>query len=147
MKLDIEDIRGLLPQRYPMLLVDRIVNVDLDANTIDGYKNVTANEEFFNGHFPEHPVMPGVLIIEAMAQAAGLLGFTMGKKQPGDNSVYYFAGADQVRFRQPVVPGDRLDLHAEFIAEKRGIWKFSCQGSVDGKIVSSAVITCAKKEI
>ena len=145
--MQIDEIRALLPQRYPFLLVDRVIDVDLKNNTIDCYKNITANEEFFNGHFPGHPIMPGVLIIEAMAQAAGLLGFKMANKEPGENLVYYFAGADNVRFRKPVVPGDRLQLLAEFVAEKRGIWKFSCRALVDGKIVSSAVITCAKKEI
>ncbi|WP_281647943.1 3-hydroxyacyl-ACP dehydratase FabZ [Parendozoicomonas sp. Alg238-R29] len=145
--MGIEEIQELLPQRYPFLLVDRVVGVDLKKNTIDCYKNVTANENFFNGHFPGHPIMPGVLIVEAMAQAAGLLGFKMANKQPGDNSVYYFAAADKVRFKMTVVPGDRLQLTAEFLAEKRGIWKFSCQALVDGRIASSAVITCAKKEI
>ncbi len=147
MIMGIEEIQELLPQRYPFLLVDRVVGVDLKKNTIDCYKNVTANENFFNGHFPGHPIMPGVLIVEAMAQAAGLLGFKMANKQPGDNSVYYFAAADKVRFKMTVVPGDRLQLTAEFLAEKRGIWKFSCQALVDGRIASSAVITCAKKEI
>ena len=145
--MKIEEIRELLPQRYPFLLVDRVVGIDLEENIIDCYKNVTCNEEFFNGHFPEHSVMPGVLIVEAMAQAAGLLGFKMAGKISGDRSVYYFAGADNVRFRQPVIPGDKLQLIAEFIAEKRSIWKFSCRALVDGKIVSSAFITCAQKEI
>ena len=143
----IDEIKALLPQRYPFLLVDRVVDIDLEKNTIDCYKNVTANEEFFNGHFPGHPVMPGVLIIEAMAQAAGLLGFTMAGKTGGESSVYYFAAADKVRFRQPVVPGDRLQLVAEYLGCKRDIWKFSCKALVDGKMASSAVITCAKKDI
>ncbi|MCK5894758.1 MAG: 3-hydroxyacyl-ACP dehydratase FabZ [Endozoicomonadaceae bacterium] len=141
----IDEIQTLLPQRFPFLLVDRVVSIDLENSTIDCYKNVTANEEFFNGHFPEHPVMPGVLIIEAMAQAAGLLGFTMGGKTE-DSSVYYFAAADKVRFRQPVVPGDRLQLIAECLGHKRDIWKFSCKALVDDKLASSAVIICAKKD-
>ncbi|MTI14254.1 3-hydroxyacyl-ACP dehydratase FabZ [Sansalvadorimonas verongulae] len=145
--MNVEDIQALLPQRYPFLLVDRVVGFDLEKRTIDCYKNVTANEEFFNGHFPGHPVMPGVLIIEAMAQAAGILGCKMTDRKPGENSVYYFAAADNVRFRRTVVPGDRLQLTAQFVAEKRGIWKFSCQAHVDGTLASSAVITCAKKEI
>ncbi|MBU2705788.1 MULTISPECIES: 3-hydroxyacyl-ACP dehydratase FabZ [Zooshikella] len=145
--MNIQEIKAYLPQRYPFLLVDRVVELDLEANTISCYKNVSVNEEFFNGHFPEHPIMPGVLIIEAMAQAAGILGFKMSGKQPEDNHVYYFAGADKVRFKQPVVPGDRLQLNASFVMEKRGIWKFSCQALVDGKLASSAEILCAKKEL
>ena len=147
MEMGIEEIQALLPQRYPFLLVDRVVGINLEEKTIDCYKNVTANEDFFNGHFPGHPVMPGVLIVEAMAQAAGILGFKMANKQPGESTVYYFAAADKVRFKKTVVPGDRLQLTAHFLAEKRGIWKFSCQALVDGTLASSAVITCAKKEI
>lgn len=143
----IDEIKALLPQRYPFLLVDRVVDIDREKNVIDCYKNVTANEEFFNGHFPGHPVMPGVLIVEAMAQAAGLLGFTMASAVSEENSVYYFAAADKVRFRQPVVPGDRLQLVAEYLGHKRDIWKFSCKAMVDGKTASSAVITCARKDL
>lgn len=142
----IDEIRTLLPQRFPFLLIDRVVDIDLENSTIDCYKNVTANEEFFNGHFPEHSVMPGVLILEAMTQAAGLLGFTMGRKKAEDKSVYYFAAADKVRFRQPVVPGDRLQLIAECLGCKRDIWKFFCKALVDDTLVSSAVIICAKKD-
>ncbi len=145
--MNIEKIKEYLPQRYPFLLVDRVVSVDLEAKTIDCYKNVSGNEEFFIGHFPDHPIMPGVLIIEAMAQSAGILGFKMSDKTKDDNSVYYFAGADKVRFRQPVVPGDKLELKAKFLAQKRDIWKFSCQAIVEGKVVSSAEIICAKKEL
>lgn len=147
MIMNIEKIKEYLPQRYPLLLVDRVVDVDLEEMVIDCYKNVSGNEEFFNGHFPHHPIMPGVLIIEAMAQAAGILGFLMSDKKKEDETVYYFAGADKVRFRKPVVPGDKLELKARFLAQKRDIWKFSCQATVDGKVVSSAVIICAKKEL
>ncbi|RRJ85099.1 3-hydroxyacyl-ACP dehydratase FabZ [Aestuariirhabdus litorea] len=145
--MNLEKIKEYLPQRYPFLLVDRVIDVDLEANRIRCYKNVSGNEEFFNGHFPDHPIMPGVLIIEAMAQAAGILGFRMSNKKKEDSTVYYFAGADKVRFKQPVVPGDRLDLEAEFVVQKRDIWKFSCKALVDGKVVSSAEIICAKKEL
>ncbi len=145
--MNIEKIKEYLPQRYPFLLVDRVVDVDLENNSIDCYKNVSGNEDFFNGHFPDHPIMPGVLIIEAMAQAAGILGFRMSDKKKEDNTVYYFAGADKVRFKQPVVPGDRLDLRADYITQKRDIWKFSCKALVNGKVVSSAEIICAKKEL
>lgn len=143
----IEKIREILPHRYPFLLVDRVVAVDMDSNAIECIKNVTVNEPFFNGHFPGHPIMPGVLIIEAMAQAAGILGFQMVGSQPEENSIYYFAGADKVRFKSPVVPGDQVVLRAQYLVRKRNIWKFSCEALVDGKIVCSAEITCARKEL
>ncbi|MBU1294511.1 MAG: 3-hydroxyacyl-ACP dehydratase FabZ [Gammaproteobacteria bacterium] len=144
--MDVNEIRQYLPHRYPFLLVDRIVEINLNDSII-AYKNVTINEPFFNGHFPNHPVMPGVLIIEAMAQAAGVLGFkTMGKK-PEDGSIYYFVGVDNARFKRPVVPGDRLQLEAKIIAEKRGIWKFECRATVDGQLACSATIMCADRKI
>ncbi|MCY4177912.1 MAG: 3-hydroxyacyl-ACP dehydratase FabZ [Endozoicomonadaceae bacterium] len=143
--MHIEDIKKLLPQRYPFLLVDRVVEVDLQKQSIVGYKNVSANENFFNGHFPGQPIMPGVLIIEAMAQAAGILGFSIEGKKEGD--LYLFAGADKVKFRQPVVPGDCLELKAQLLTKKRHISKFACQALVNGKLACSAEVTCAKKEI
>ena len=143
--MHIEEIKTLLPQRYPFLFVDRVEEINLEEQSITCYKNVSANENFFNGHFPEQPIMPGVLIIEAMAQAAGILGFSIEGKKEGD--LYLFAGADKVKFRQPVVPGDRLELRAKFVARKRHISKFSCQALVDGNVVCSATVTCAKKEI
>ncbi len=106
--MDINEIRQLLPHRYPFLLVDRVVAIDLEQKTINAYKNVSINEPFFNGHFPQHPIMPGVLIIEAMAQAAGVLGFKIMDASPEDGTLYYFVGSDKLRFRQPVVPGDRF---------------------------------------
>jgi len=141
----IEEIKTLLPQRYPFLLVDRVVNIDLEKRSIICYKNVSANEGFFNGHFPDNPIMPGVLIIESMAQAAGILGFSIDGKKKGE--LYLFAGADKIKFRQPVVPGDRLELKAQFVTRKRHISKFSCQALVDGKTACSAEVTCAKKEV
>lgn len=138
----------MLPHRYPFLLVDRVVDVDLEHNVIECIKNVSVNEPQFTGHFPKHPVMPGVLLIEAMAQAAGILGFQMKSRDAAEeHTIYYFAGADNVRFRQPVVPGDQVRLKARFKALKRNIWKFSCEASVDGKIVCSADVTCARKEL
>lgn len=143
--MDINEIREYLPHRYPFLLVDRVVSMEL-GKSIVAYKNVTTNEPFFTGHFPDLPVMPGVLIVEAMAQAAGILGFkTMGKK-PSDGSIYYFVGADDLRFKRPVVPGDRLMLEASIESEKRGIWKFKVQCNVDGELVSSATILCADRK-
>ncbi|BAP43864.1 3-hydroxyacyl-ACP dehydratase FabZ [Pseudomonas sp. 21LCFQ02] len=145
--MDINEIREYLPHRYPFLLVDRVAELDLEGKTIRAYKNVSVNEPFFNGHFPQHPIMPGVLIIEAMAQAAGILGFKMLDAKPADGTLYYFVGSDKLRFRQPVVPGDQLTLEAKFVSRKRQIWKFECQASVDGKSVCSAEIICAEREL
>lgn len=145
--ISIEEIRKILPHRYPFLLVDRVLDVDLENNVIECIKNVSVNEPQFAGHFPEHPVMPGVLLIEAMAQAAGILGYQMKSREAQDRTIYYFAGADNVRFRLPVVPGDQVRLRARFVALKRNIWKFSCDASVDGKIVCSADVTCARKDL
>ena len=143
----IEEIREILPHRYPFLLVDRVIAVDLQNNTIDCIKNVSVNEAFFNGHFPGHAIMPGVLLVEALAQAAGILGYQMVGCEPDENSIYYFAGADKVRFKQPVVPGDQVILKANYIARKRNIWKFSCEARVDDKVVCAAEVTCARKEL
>ncbi|HDS1748336.1 MULTISPECIES: 3-hydroxyacyl-ACP dehydratase FabZ [Pseudomonas] len=145
--MDINEIREYLPHRYPFLLVDRVTDLDFEAQSIRAYKNVSINEPFFNGHFPEHPVMPGVLIIEAMAQAAGILGFKMLDAKPADGTLYYFVGSDKLRFRQPVLPGDQLVLEAKFIGRKKTIWKFECRALVDGKPVCSAEITCAEREL
>ncbi|MBR9885502.1 MAG: 3-hydroxyacyl-ACP dehydratase FabZ [Oceanospirillales bacterium] len=144
--MDVKEIREYLPHRYPFLLVDRVVDLK-PSESIVAYKNVTVNEPFFNGHFPDHPVMPGVLIIEAMAQAAGILGFKTMDKTPQDGSIYYFVGADNVRFKRPVVPGDRLQLEAKVVSERRGIWKFEVNSSVDGETVSSATILCADRKV
>ena len=144
--MDINEIRELLPHRYPFLLVDRVVEMDLEEKRIRAYKNVTINEPFFNGHFPGHPIMPGVLIIEAMAQAAGLLGFSlMGAKAAAD-TLYLVVGSDNLRFRSPVTPGDQLILEARVLSTKRGLWKFECQASVDGKAVCSGEIICAEQK-
>ncbi len=141
----IEDVKEYLPQRYPFLLVDRVL--ELEPNKyIKAYKNVTTNEEFFIGHFPDKPIMPGVLIIEAMAQVSGVLGFKSQGKKPRDGYVYYFVGADGVRFKKPVVPGDQLFLEAEILAVKRGIYKFQCKATVYGQLVSEAVILCAERQ-
>ncbi len=145
--MDINEIREYLPHRYPFLLVDRVVELDTEAKRIRAYKNVTINEPFFTGHFPQHPIMPGVLIIEAMAQAAGILGFKMMDVKPSDGTLYYFVGSDKLRFRQPVLPGDQLMLEAKYLSVKRGIWKFECEASVDGKAVCSAEIICAERKL
>ncbi|ADZ90430.1 3-hydroxyacyl-ACP dehydratase FabZ [Marinomonas mediterranea] len=143
--MDVNEIRRYLPHRYPFLLVDRVTELNLN-DSIVAYKNVTVNEPFFNGHFPDHPVMPGVLIIEAMAQAAGVLGFKTMDKTPEDGSIYYFVGADNTRFKRPVVPGDRLQLEAKIVTERRGIWKFECKATVEGELACSATILCADRK-
>lgn len=144
--MDVNEIRKYLPHRYPFLLVDRVVEL-VPGESIVAYKNVTINEPFFNGHFPDHPVMPGVLIVEAMAQAAGILGFKTMDKTPQDGSIYYFVGSDKLRFKRPVVPGDQLQLEANIISEKRGIWKFDVKATVNGELVSSATILCADRKV
>lgn len=144
--MDILEIKEYLPHRYPFLLVDRVVELEL-GESITAIKNVTVNEPFFNGHFPESPIMPGVLIIEAMAQAAGILGFKTVDKKPADGSIYMFVGSNKMRFKRPVVPGDQLVLKARILSEKRGIWKFGCESEVDGKFVAGGEILCADRKI
>jgi 3-hydroxyacyl-[acyl-carrier-protein] dehydratase len=139
--LCINQIKEYLPHRYPLLLVDRVLDYEL-GKTITAIKNVTANEEFFNGHFPHKPVMPGVLMVEAMAQTAAILSFmTMGVK-PDENSVVYFVGIDNVRFKRPVEPGDQLKMDVEILRTSRGIWKYKAQASVDGKVAVEAELMC-----
>ncbi|PCH52646.1 MAG: 3-hydroxyacyl-[acyl-carrier-protein] dehydratase FabZ [Cellvibrionales bacterium] len=144
--MEIEEIKKFLPHRYPYLLVDRVVEIELGKRIL-ALKNITANEEVFNGHFPGKPIFPGVMIIEAMAQAAGLLGFATVNKQPEDNALYLFAGVDGVRFKRPVVPGDQLMLEAEIDSTKRNIWRFKCRSTVDGQLTCKATILCALQGI
>lgn len=144
--MNIHEILEYLPHRYPFLLLDRVVSLELEKEIV-AIKNVTINEPFFPGHFPYHPVMPGVLIVEAMAQAAAVLSFkTMGRK-PSDDSVYYFAGIDNVRFKKPVSPGDQLVLKVKIDRIMRGIWKYSGQALVDDEIVAEAELLCTLKVI
>ena len=143
--MNIEQIRQYLPHRYPFLLVDRVEALTL-GESIVALKNVTANEEFFQGHFPEYSVMPGVLIVEAMAQAAGILGFKTQNTKPSDGSLYLFVGCDDLRFKRQVVPGDQLRLEASVISERRGIWKFDCKATVEGELACKATILCAHRE-
>ncbi len=146
MLMDVEEIKEYLPQRYPFLLVDRIVEMDL-GKSIVGYKNVTINEPFFVGHFPGQPIMPGVLIIEALAQVAGVLGFKSQEKKPKDGYLYYFVGADEVRLRRPVVPGDQLMLKATIITNRRGVYRFSAEAVVGDELVGSMNILCAERKV
>ena len=144
MSFEFSDILKHLPHRHPFLFGDKIVFVAL-GETIHAQKNVSINEDFFNGHFPNKAVMPGVLIIEALAQAAGILGFMTMNKTPEEGSIYYFAGVDKVRFKNPVIPGEVIDLYATIRSEKKGIWKFDCKAEVSGKNVCEATILCADR--
>ena len=137
--IDINQILKLLPHRYPFLLVDRVLEITPRVS-IKALKNVTMNEPFFQGHFPDFPVMPGVLIIEALAQTAALLTFSEAK---AENAIYYFAGIDGARFKKPVLPGDQLIMTAIFEREKAGIYKFQVKATVNDELVAEANITCA----
>ena len=127
-----------------MLLVDRVTDMEL-GKSITAYKNITTNEPYLVGHFPGKQIMPGVLIVEAMAQASGILGFKTMNKKPEDGSIYYFVGADKLRFKRPAVPGDQLVLSSKVITNKKGIWKFDCKATVEEELVSEAVILCADR--
>lgn len=140
--LDLQQIKVYLPQRYPFLLIDRVLE-HTPGGEIVAIKNVTCNEPFFQGHFPGRPIMPGVLILEAMAQAAGVLAFRTAGVEPTENSTFYFVGIDKARFRAPVVPGDQLVLKARVERRIRTIWRFHTEASVDGKVVASAVMMVA----
>ena len=142
--MDISEIRKYLPHRYPFLLVDRVVELT-PGESIVAYKNLSVNEPFFNGHFPDGLIFPGVLLVEAMAQAAGILGFKTQGKTPADGSIYFFAGADNLRFKRPCVPGDRVMLRASIVSDRRGIWKFDVSSDVDGELAASASILCADR--
>ena len=144
--MDIQEILQYLPHRYPFLLIDRVLSCEAGREIV-AIKNVTINEPFFSGHFPHHPVMPGVLIVEAMAQAAAILSFkTMGWK-PDHKSVYYFVGIDKARFKKPVFAGDQLQLTVKLVRQVRGITKFSGEARVDGDVVSEAEIMCAVRSL
>ena len=145
MLMDTDGIREHLPHRYPFLLVDRVVEL-VPGEAIVAYRHLSINEEFFQGHFPGKPVFPGVLILEAMAQAAGILGFKSQDKTPADGSIYYFVGADDLRFKRPCIPGDRVYLHAKVLGDRRGIWKFAVRAEVDGELCASATILCADRK-
>lgn len=139
--LDILQIQAFLPHRYPFLLIDKVIEVEPGVRLL-GVKNVSYNEPFFQGHFPQKPIMPGVLILEALAQSTGLLASeTAGDELAG--MIYYLVGIDKAKFKRPVVPGDQLMLESRFIKSKRNIWAFECRAEVDGEFVASAEIRCA----
>ncbi len=144
--MDIADILEYLPHRYPMLLVDRVLECE-PGKRIIGIKNVSINEPFFAGHFPHHPVMPGVLIIEALAQVSAILSFkTLGNK-PDKESVYYFVGIDDARFKRPVLPGDQLILESAIERHVRGIWKFSARARVGENLAAEANLMCTVRAL
>lgn len=141
---DIQEILDLLPHRYPMLLVDKVVDYT-PGESLHAIKNVTMNEPVFTGHFPGLPIFPGVMILESLAQATGLLGFKTTENR-GDNEMYLFAAIDNARFKQPVVPGDTMHLHVKFLRERRSMWKFYGEARVNDKVVCSAELMCARRE-
>jgi len=144
--MDIHQILKQLPHRYPILLVDRVLEIET-GKSIKALKNVTINEPFFMGHFPKHPVMPGVLMIEAMAQAAALLSFSTLGVTPDDKSVYYFAGIDSARFKRPVGPGDQMIMDVSLLRMKAGIFKFKGVTRVDGNIACEAELMCTMRTV
>lgn len=146
-EMDIHEILELLPHRFPFLLIDRVLSIDPDKSIV-ALKNVTINEPFFPGHYPHHPVMPGVLMIEAMAQASALLSFrSMGGGKLDDKSVYYFAGIDGARFKRPVGPGDQMIIKSSLIRSMRGLYKFGATIEVDGQLAAEAEVMCTIKKV
>ena len=137
-----EEIKKFLPHRYPFLLVDRVIEC-IPGDRLTAIKNVTVNEPYFQGHFPQKAIMPGVLIIESLAQATGLLGFRTMSETPRDDLLYMLVGVDNVRFKRQVVPGDQLVLNVRLVKKSRSIWKFNCEATVDDELVTSANMLCA----
>ncbi len=144
--MDIHEILKKMPHRYPFLLLDRVLELE-EGKRIKAFKNVTINEPFFEGHFPHRPVMPGVLMLEALAQAAALLSFVSLGKTPDDKTVYYFAGIDGARFKRPVEPGDQLMLDVTLDRAKAGIFKYTARASVDGELAVEAQLMCTMRSI
>ena len=145
-EMDIHEVMKHLPHRYPFLLVDKVLDF-VPGESLRAVKNVTINEPFFQGHFPHIPVMPGVLIMEALSQATGIPSFKTTGNLPSDNSLYYFVGIDKARFRKPVEPGDQLILEVTLERRIRDVWKFTGKALVDGEVVASANLMCAEKEL
>jgi len=140
-KMDLQRILELIPHRYPFLMIDRVKECEPRKRVV-AVKNVSANEPYFQGHFPGRPIMPGVLILEAMAQAAGILVFMSRGDKPDPGAVYYYVGIDHARFKKPVVPGDQLELEVQLERQLRGIGKFVCEARVAGQTVAEATILC-----
>jgi 3-hydroxyacyl-[acyl-carrier-protein] dehydratase len=144
MEMNINEVKNFLPHRYPFLLIDRVLDFTTGKN-LTAIKNVSFNEPHFIGHFPDQPIMPGVLIIEALAQATGILAFKSEVGRPLTGQIYMLVGVDKVRFKKSVEPGDQLKLYAEVVKVRRGIWKFDCKATVEEQLVTSAEIICTQK--
>ena len=144
MKISKDDIKKYLPHREPFLFIDEVIDIDQN-NQIHVRKYISPDEYFLDGHFPDNPIFPGVIIIEALGQASGILGFVTMNKTPDEGSIYVLAGVDKVRFRKRVRPGDTLDIYSTVLGEKRGIWKFDCRAELDKELVCSAIILCADR--
>jgi 3-hydroxyacyl-[acyl-carrier-protein] dehydratase len=144
-RMEILEIMQHLPHRYPFLLIDRVLSCE-PGKEVTALKNVTVNEPYFSGHFPNFPVMPGVLIVEAMAQAAAILAFKSFELERSPNSIYLFVGIDKARFKKPVTPGDQLIIKTQIVRSLRGIWKFSSKALVDGALVSDASLMCTMRD-
>ncbi|MDC3113627.1 3-hydroxyacyl-ACP dehydratase FabZ [Gammaproteobacteria bacterium] len=140
-----DEIKKYLPHREPFLFIDEVVEIK-ENEIIHARKLISEDEFFLEGHFPGNPIFPGVIIIEALGQASGILGFTTMKKTPEEGSIYVLAGVDKVRFRRRVIPGDTIDLYSKVISEKRGIWKFACKAELNNEIVCTATILCADRK-
>ena len=145
MKIDNKDIKKYLPHREPFLFIDEVINIKKNKE-IHAKKLISEDEYFLKGHFPNNPIFPGVIIIEALGQASGILGFVSMGKTPEEGSIYVLAGVDKVRFRKRVRPGDNLDLFSNVVGEKRGIWKFDCRAEVNNELICTATILCADRK-
>jgi 3-hydroxyacyl-[acyl-carrier-protein] dehydratase len=145
-EMDVNEVLAHLPQRYPLLMIDRVKELE-PGKRIVALKNVSVNEPYFPGHFPHRPIMPGVLILEAMAQAAGVLVFRSEGTRPNDKTVYYYVGIDNARFKKPVVPGDQLEVEVRLERNLKGISRFGCEARVEGKLVAEATILCSMRAI
>ena len=145
-QMDIHEVLNYLPHRYPFLLIDRVLSCE-PGKEIVALKNVSINEPFFVGHFPHHPVMPGVLVVEALAQASAILAFKTTGTKSTDDSIYYFVGIDNARFKKPVGAGDQLLLKVSILRTLRGLWKFACIAEVDGQVVAEAEVLCTMRNL
>jgi len=141
---NINELFSYLPHRYPFLLVDRVTDL-VAGESVQGFKNITINEQMFNGHFPGQPILPGVIILEAMAQLSGVLAFETKGKRPADGVNYLFGGVERARFRRPVIPGDRLDMRSVIAADRRQVMKFDCEAFVDGELACSATLSVVEQ--
>ena len=145
-QMDIHEVMQYLPHRYPFLLIDRVLSCE-PGKEIVALKNVSINEPFFVGLFPHHPVMPGVLVVEALAQASAILAFKTTGTKSDDKSIYYFVGIDNARFKKPVCAGDQLILKVAILRTMRGLWKFACTAEVDGQVVAEAEVLCTMRNL